>query len=199
MISCGLVALCLVAPGEPAWEPVKDADGVRVFARAVGSGGVREVKAETVVATPPPRVLAVLEDVEHYVDFMPYMSEARVLRRFAGGHIEYQHIDPPFVDERDYALEVRITTDADGTLRRRWTEANGEAPPPVEGRVRVPINRGSWTLAPLPGGRTAITYHVHSDPGGSLPAWLVNKANTTSIPDLLVAVRQRAIDPTWKR
>jgi hypothetical protein len=197
MIAAGLVFLSLVA--EPAWEPVKDTDGVRVFSRDVAGAGVREVKAETVVSAPPARVLAVLEDVEHYVDFMPYMMDARVLRRFEGGHIEYQHIDPPFVDERDYTLDMRITTEPDGTIRRRWTEANLEAPAPVAGRVRVLVNRGSWTLAPLPGGMTGLTYYVHSDPGGSLPAWLANKANTTSIPDLLTAVRKRAVDPTWKR
>jgi uncharacterized protein YndB with AHSA1/START domain len=199
MITLGLLALSIVTLAEPAWEPVKETGTVRVFAREVAGARVREVKAEIVIAAPPPRVLAVLEDVEHYVEFMPYMTEARVLRRFEGGHIEYQHIDPPFVDERDYAMEMRITTQPDGTILRRWTEANDEAPPPAAGRVRVPVNRGAWTLAPLAGGRTALTYQVFSDPGGSLPAWLVNKANDTSIPDLLVAVGKRAVDPSWKR
>ena len=33
-----------------------------------------------------------------------------------------------------------------------------------------------WTLLPGPGGWTYVEYYVYSDPGGSLPDWLVNMA-----------------------
>ena len=34
----------------------------------------------------------------------------------------------------------------------------------------------SWTLLPGPGGWTYVEYYIYSDPGGSLPDWLVNMA-----------------------
>ncbi len=198
-MSAVALALAVAVAGEPAWELVKDADGVKVFARDVPGGRVRELKAQTVVGAPPARVLAVIDDLEHYLEFMPYMVEARRLAVFAGGHYEYQRIDPPLVDMRDYALRVELTTDARGVIERRWREANEKAPPPPSGTVRVAVNRGAWTLEPLDGGRTALTYYVYTDPGGAIPAWAVNKANTTSVPDMLAAVRNRAVSPGWHK
>ena len=43
-----------------------------------------------------------------------------------------------------------------------------------------------------------VEYYVHTDPGGFIPVWLANKANTVTLPDLMKAVRQRSLDPNWK-
>ncbi len=193
------LALAAMLAAEPAWDLVKDADGVKVFVRDVPGGRLREVKAETVIPVPPARVLAVLRDIDHYVEFMPYVVEARRLSEFEGGHYEYQRLDPPFVDRRDFAVRVDVQTDASGVTEWRWREANDRAPELPHGTVRVEVNRGYWRLQPLDGGRTALGYYLYTDPGGSIPAWVANRANTTSVPDLLAALRNRAVNPSWRR
>ena len=61
-----------------------------------------------------------------------------------------------------------------------------------EDRV-VGVNEGSWTLEALDGGRrTRATYYLYTDPGGSIPKWIANKANTMALPDLFEAIRKRA-------
>ena len=47
-------------------------------------------------------------------------------------------------------------------------------------------------------GRTHLTYWLYTDPGGSIPNWIANKANTISLPDVMRAIAKRAEDPTWK-
>ena len=46
--------------------------------------------------------------------------------------------------------------------------------PPVDGVVRTRKVTGGWTLQGLADGTTEVTYEVNADPGGWLPAWIVN-------------------------
>lgn len=34
---------------------------------------------------------------------------------------------------------------------------------------------GVWTLIPLEGSGTRVTWEMHLEPGGSLPTWLINR------------------------
>ncbi len=58
---------------------------------------------------------------------------------------------------------------------------------------------GTWTVERLGSQSTRLEYWLYTDPGGSIPTWIANKANNTSVPDLLDAVRKRAHDPQWKK
>ena len=50
-----------------------------------------------------------------------------------------------------------------------------------------------FTLEPLDGGtRTRATYTLCADPGGSIPAFIANSANSSALPELFAAVRRRA-------
>jgi ribosome-associated toxin RatA of RatAB toxin-antitoxin module len=194
-----LVTMFAAEATEAPWEQANDKNGIRVWVRDVPGESVREVKGEKTVAASVARIIEVLADVEHYTEFMPYVEEARVLERFDGGHYEYQVLNPPFVSRRDLVVKLTYTTDAaTGIYRRIWVETTTQAPPVRSGIVRLQVNRGGWTLEPLGNGQTRVTYFVHTDPGGSLPTWIANKANTSSIPDLLKAVESRAQNPSWK-
>jgi len=64
----------------------------------------------------------------------------------------------------------------------------------------VKINDGSWTLEPIDdGARTRATYLLYTDPGGSLPTFLINKANSSTIPDIYEALRKHSQDDRYKK
>ena len=46
--------------------------------------------------------------------------------------------------------------------------------PAQDGAVRTLKLKGEWILEALENGQTRVTYEVNADPGGLLPAWLVN-------------------------
>jgi ribosome-associated toxin RatA of RatAB toxin-antitoxin module len=197
MLPIALVALSFAAP---AWEEAGETDGVTVWTREVAGSNVREVRAETDVPTSVDRVWDIIGDVQHYTEFMPYVLDTKVFGETADSHYEYQRIDPPFVDIRDYCVKVTLMRDDQTKVyQRKWTEANDKAPPKKDDVVRVEINKGSWTLEPVGTNKTHITYYLYTDPGGNIPAWMANKANKTSLPDLLNAVKNRSVNPKWKR
>jgi hypothetical protein len=202
-----LVALTLpliaAKPNPNPWEKMnEESDGIVIFARDVPNSGIKEVKAEILIDAPPARVWKVLLDSDHFIDFMPYVEEVKtVARDSASIWYLYQRLSPPLVSRRDYTLLHESTVDeANGIYVLQWRPANQKGPPPVDGVVRIDICEGSYTLEGVESGKkTHITYWLYTDPGGSIPRWIANKANTSSLPDLLRAIRNRTANPTWKR
>jgi hypothetical protein len=198
-----LPTLAAAAPVNPnAWEEVKNSDGIRVIARDVPGSNIRELQAEAVVAATAETIWAVVSDVPHYTEFMPYVIETALVPGDAGpnGRYEYQLIDPPLVDKRDYTLKVvSEEKPAEGKYRRDWVPANDKGPGLKDSVVRVTICEGFWQVERLTDKTARVTYWLYTDPGGNIPAWMANKANTTSVPDLMRAVRSRSLNPKWRR
>ena len=186
---------------EPPWEAiVEEEDGIRVWRRDVAGSPAPEFRAEMIVNQPADRVWRVVSTVEEYGDFMPYILEIRVVDQ-EGTDTKYVYfrLDPPLVDQRDYTMKTTFTPQPDkGMWLRTWTLANDRGPPVPEDVVRLELNDGSWRLEKLGSRSTLVTYWVHTHPGGSIPDWIAKKANNTSIPNVMRAVRARAKDPTWK-
>lgn len=195
-----LVGLSLGA--EAKWEEKAKTDGVVVYTRNRPGTGVREIKAEGTVDSPPRAVFRVLDDHDNYAKTMPYTDESRVVGREPGGvKFFYSVINAPLVSMRDYTIRVVDQTDPKdpkGTLKVGWTVANDKGPAEREGVVRVKVNDGTWVLEPLDGGaKTQATYFLFTDPGGSLPVWVINKANSSTIPDIYKALRKFSKEPKY--
>jgi len=87
----------------------------------------------------------------------------------------YDQIRTPVVSDRDYTIVVR---------RRRvgarvWFDcetANDRGPGPQKGYVRISVIAAGWYVEPDGKGGTRLGYFAYSEPGGSVPAWLVRGA-----------------------
>lgn len=182
------------SPG-PDWTEAYHTSELTIFVKDVDEG--RRIVAATEVEARPEIIFDVLSDFEHYPDFMPYVKESRVLGRESNGEvITYARVAPPFVNERDYLLRVRMvrgTASNTGVFKIEW-KAVPEMQPEVEGVVRVKLNEGSWLAAPLDGGtRTRLTYTLLTNPGGLIPDFVANMSNTIAIPELFKAVGKRSV------
>jgi len=188
----------LTGTGEPAWQQVARDDGISVLARTPEGGSVSEVKATTLVDAPPHDVWRVIRDYTNYTKTMPYTQESRVLASEQDGKVTvfYCLVNAPLVDKRDFIIRIQDESDwkeGKGFLKTAWTAATEGVPPEREGVVRVKLNTGYWLLEPREEGKkTFVTYYLYTDPGGSLPKWIADKANKTSVPDVLRAVRKHA-------
>lgn len=201
-----LVSFCSLVSGavEPdPWRQSAKVDGVTVYTRTPEGTSVAELKAVGLIEAPPARVWEVIRDYEHYTTRMPYTEVAKVLRRDADGRRIrfYSVINAPLVSRRDYVIDLVDESNWDngkGFLKSTWRIADSIVEPtpnvaPQEGIVRVTLNNGYWLLEPREAGRhTFTTYYLYTDPGGSIPKWIVNKANSTAVPDVFRAVRSGA-------
>ena len=176
-------------------------NGITVYMRDVPNSKIKEAKAVGIIKSSPKRLRDVIRDVPHYIEFMPYIEEAKVLKHIDDKTcIVYQRLNPPIVNRRDMVYRfVEFHDKFTNFYKLSWTRADGIGPAPMKKVVRLKVNDGHWTLEDMKNGATRVTYWVYTDPGGSLPAWIANKANSSSLPDLINAVRNRSANPKWKR
>lgn len=197
-----------VLAAESKWEEAAtaDIDGHKlvVSARSKDGSEVKEVRGLGVIDAPPWVVKNVIDDVARYKEFMPYTVESLILSTHDGYVVSYQRLDTPVVDDRDYTIKIydESREDADGRViwKNRWSEANKLGPPVKAGVARVGVNEGYWILEDKDGGaRTKVTYYVYTSPGGSIPTFLVNMANTQAVPELYRAVSKASRDPRYTK
>jgi hypothetical protein len=198
-----LTLLLTAGAVDDGWEESSRKLGVVVYTRKLAHMELYETMAVGMIDAPPSVVKYAIDDVDKSDD-MPYLKEARVIRRDDRGALIYHRTAPPVVSDRDYTIlmfDASARRD-DGTLIyiTRWHTANEEGPPPRPKVVRVPRLEGYWRLEPVDGGkRTRATYFVFSDPGGALPRALAAMGSGSALPEVFEAMRRRVKDPKYHR
>ena len=199
-----LVLALLVLAGNPldeGWEVVGRRDGVVVYQRPHPNSPHPESLAVGTIDVPPWVAKNAVDDVE-VMDGMPYLEEAKVLKRDERGLVIYNRVSPPVVADRDYSIRFFDQSYTAGGVTiwiARWRTANDEGPPKRSGVVRVPVNEGYWRFEPLDGGtRTRASYWVYTAPGGAVPAQFASIGSTTLLPDVVNAIAARAKRPQYR-
>jgi len=191
----GLLGVLLVgcpAWAGPPWEQVTEADGMLVERRPLPGTGRYEVRVSTYAPFPPQVIFETLWRHEEYEAFVPYLKKLVILKQSPDEKVTYEQIKMPLVTDRDYT--VRVTADHDPTTGRiqvSFVSAPEDGPPENPTYVRVKDIQGSWTLVPTRDGGSAVTYVVASNPGGALPSWMANAAQSNAVRDLVKAMLDR--------
>jgi hypothetical protein len=198
-----LLAALPAAAGE-SWEVMKKEDRVTVYNRNKAGSDLKEIRAVGTIFAPPWVVKNVLDDVSNYKNFMPYTEESLLLKRGDDFMISYQRLNAPIISNRDYTLRIQDKSRRlpDGTVvyKRAWSPANHLGPKEMKGVVRVKINEGYWLLEETNGGKhTKATYWLYTNPGGSLPTFVINAANGQAIPGLFSAIEKRSALPQYRK
>ena len=185
-------------PGE--WKLISDKDGVAIYRRQRPASN--ESKAIGEIAAPAALVHAVIDDVESYASFMPYMAECRVLKRDGDSVVAYQRISAPLASDRDYTVRVRSSskpTEAGKVYQRHWETENALGPAEKSGVVRVKLWEGSWLLEPTGPNTTRATYLIYTDSGGMIPTFIKNTGSQIGLRKMFAAIRKQVRDPKYAK
>src|SRR5437870_9763105 len=207
-----MFSVTLVSVGCLAAEPAKSTDadddgklaternGLTIYTRPHSGCPLKEFKAVGEIAAPSRAVCEVIEDVDAYPSFMPYMAECRLLRRESDSLLSYQRISPKICSDRDFTLRTYKTSwpgVAGLVYSNRWEAANALGPAKKAGVVRVEFCQGSWLLEPNGSARTRATYSVYTDTGGLIPAFIANHFSQSGIGEVFAAVRKQVAQPKY--
>ena len=185
------------------WTKEGVEDGITIYNREKDGTDVKEVKAIGYFDAPSWVVKNVIDDVGNYSKFMPYTKTSTIIKQEKDAVVTYQYLNTPIVSDRDYTIRIREKSykKSDGSVvyKMAWSPANALGPKAGDA-VRVQINDGYWQLESIGDGkRTKATYYLYTDPGGSIPTFLKNKANFTAIPGLYAAIKGRVKMPQYNQ
>ena len=124
---------------------------------------------------------------------MPHLKRLDLLSEAGDERLAYEQVAIPLARDRDYTVRLQKRVDADAQRYEiAFATANDAGPPPDKHHIRVPSIRGRWLIEPGPDGKgSTVRYEVFSDPGGALPAWLLNRVQGDAVAKLVRAMLQR--------
>lgn len=189
-----LLILGLAQAQAAQWRLVKDEAGIRVYLQQIPGSSFQAFRGVTRIRTDMPRLLALQDDVRAACAWIHACSEQRLLKHEGNLSWAYSRFHTPWpVQPRDSILQVTTTRDADGRITR-VLHGVADYLPQQQGFVRVSKVEGFWSLTPLEG-EIEVVYQVHSEPGGSVPAWLANSFVVDAPFNTLRGLRQLAEQP----
>jgi hypothetical protein len=165
------------------WQPIaaqpcdlkRDTDGIRVFTCKVEEAKFKSLRAEFILNNINKKQLKhFVWQVHNYATWQYNLMDARVVDS-SQNQLAYQAwIDAPWPAENREILVNMKVLDADSSMQIVIDHITDAQPPP-ENFVRVPFFQARWEIVPQ-GNNLHVTYSLRIDPGGYVPAWLVNIA-----------------------
>lgn len=187
-----LVAFVLCA--EPAaWRDEGVVDGVKLELRPVDGSVFEEARLTTTSDAPLAAVCDAILGKTAKPGEAGGVKKRVLIKATDTDRWTYEQIAVPVVTDRDYVLHVHVATPASsGRCEITVTTEDDPAYPPAPGHVRLKHLAGHWLVAPNAQGTLDVTYVVHSDPGGSVPAVFTRLGSKRAVVEALRAVLTRA-------
>ncbi|HCX25175.1 MAG: hypothetical protein CMB80_33510 [Flammeovirgaceae bacterium] len=159
------------------WKLIKEEDNIQVFARIAENSSIKEIRITCSVKTTMERMESFLSDVPKYADWVYKCDTSILLNRVSDKETYYYTtLNFPFpMTDRDLVIHSIHEIDSLGVYRSH-SKASEAYYKEQEDYVRIEYFESTWEITPQNNGTLFIDYFAYSDPGGDIPAWLVNLA-----------------------
>ena len=160
------------------WELKRDKGGIKVFVREVEGTDIKELRFQTELEASLSSLAAILTDVEGFDDWVYASVKSETMQKISDTEvIYYAEIDFPWpMSNRDLVLHSNFWQDPHTLAIHSQTYSSHTLKPEVDGKIRMTKADIHWIFTPCGNGRVKLDYLLSSDPGGSIPAWMVNFA-----------------------
>lgn len=176
MLLLGLLCTSSTGDGNSPWALKKNEHGITVYTREVSGSSIRELKAITHFDSKLSPLITLIKDVPEHPAYIYRCQSARVIKAPNDHELYYYHdtYAPWPVDNRDIVIYYHISQDPRTKVVTIASHAVDGLVPETEGKVRVHDFKASWVLTPAKDGTVNGEYYLYVDPGGNVPAWLIN-------------------------
>ncbi|WP_299139558.1 START domain-containing protein [uncultured Vibrio sp.] len=159
------------------WKLVRDKKGIEVYNRKIEGNDFKEFRAEADIKANLTSIIALFTDTSVGTQWVENIDEMEEIEHFSEAHtVTKTYTKAPWpVSDREAIVENFIEQDPDTLIviinqhgRPNYRQNEDKSV------VRVAHLESRWILTPLDNNTTHISYQVLSDPGGSIPSWLIN-------------------------
>ncbi|HVM87046.1 MAG TPA: START domain-containing protein [Puia sp.] len=162
------------------WQFVKEQDGIRMYNRPSQQSKFNDIKIEVDLHGTLNQVAAILADAEKYTEWA-YGTKTSIIVKKINHYdfVYYSVIDVPWpASDRDFYAHCKIIHDSSSHSLKVVSESIRNYMPEKKNIVRIPLSRGTWDIKAMAGNKIHLVYILELDPGGNVPAWLMNIFST---------------------
>ncbi|HEV3224854.1 MAG TPA: START domain-containing protein [Puia sp.] len=166
--------------GQYNWVLKKDKDGIKVSSRHSDRSKFNDIKVEMDLPGNIYQLVNILLDVDKYSQWSYSVSRSELVKKISPLKLVYHlEVTAPWpVTDRD--LYAMIVTNIDSVSRSIKIIAAGDSGyrPVNKNFIRIPYSKGIWDIHTISKNTVHIVYILQIDPGGSVPAWIMNMFGT---------------------
>jgi hypothetical protein len=174
-----LFLLCTFLPScflhaQNGWNFKSEKDYVKIYYRKTAD--LHALKLTTSFKTSQSGMSQLLSEIEHYATWCYKLKEAHMVKAISPTEFYYYaRFNFPWpMSDRDVVLHTKMEQDPTTNVVISTSEAVPDLVPPVKDVIRIQHANTKWTLYPGADGWVYTEYELYSDPGGTLPDWLIN-------------------------
>ncbi len=190
-LACVIYFDCFSQDNKYGWILKKSEKGINVYSRKTANSAFKEVKSVVYIKTSLSSIVTLIYDWENYPNWV-YKCGASVKLKIAKDTIvHYQTVIVPWpFENRDFISTTFFSQDKLTDIVTITSICSPKFIPEVKSHQRIKELKAEWTLVPLKEGNVQITYQLFVDPGGSIPAALVNFAAVTGPYETMVNFKE---------
>lgn len=169
------------------WNLERDENGIQVYLKEIWAEDIQAFRGVVSINASVDSLLAVIMDLDACTDWVHHCQNPLLLERTKFTecyHYQIHNLPFPAVD-REFILHTKISRDPVSGAVTVYSTSQPDycLQQPTShcqfikqsSLVRVRHSHGSYLLEPVKKGMTKFTWTQHTNPGGKLPVWLVNK------------------------
>lgn len=201
LLITGLALLfSLITYGQTNWTLKNDKDGIKIYTKTIENSDYKGIKVKCSLPATLSQFTAVIMDVNTAGEWLYATKSSTLLKQVSPGEVYYySEVSLPWpVNNRDFICHLTASQDP----RTKVVTIDGPVVPDYmpakNGIVRVTQSSGKWLITPN-GSNVDIEYTLEANPGGSLPAWLVNLFVTKGPMESFKKLKVQVNKPQYKR
>ncbi len=158
------------------WERIVSSNGIEVFTRDQLESPYKEIKASLELDCSLNTFIGVITDYPNYKNWIYATGASDLVEKVSDlEYTMYQLIKTPWpTDDRDVCMRVKISQDEATGKVTIINKSEPKLKPVNKGVVRVNRSDIKWEVLPMGKNKLKCNYFLNTEPGGSVPAWLIN-------------------------
>jgi hypothetical protein len=166
--------------GQSNWSLLREKDGIKISSRPAAASQFNDIRVEVDLPGNMNQLKAILLDVNHYKDWSYATKKSVLIKQIATGKlIYYSEIEVPWpATNRYFYANFDLKEDSGGHSIHVIAANLPDYLPFQKDLMKVTFTKGTWNISMNSKKSIHVDYLLELNPGGSLPAWVLNLFST---------------------
>jgi hypothetical protein len=175
------------------WVFKKEKDGIKIFTRHSETSAFNDIQVDMDLPGTVDQLASILWDVAKYTEWAYATKTCRLIKKISETELMYYaEFEVPWpLSNRDLYADVKLIKDSAAHSMQVVSVGIRDFLPDNNGIVRVAKSKGNWIISTLPGKAIHLNYVLEVQPGGAVPAWIINLFSTKGPLESFVNLKQK--------
>ncbi len=190
-----------VSYGQDSWTLKTNKDGIAIYTKTIENSNYKGIRVKCSVPATLTQFVAVIMDVNTATEWLYSTKSSTLLKQVSPAEVYYySEVGLPWpLSNRDFVCHLTVRQDPHTKVVTIDGPVVPDYIPAKNGIVRVTHSSGKWLISPGDNNTVNIEYTLEADPGGSIPAWLVNLFVTKGPMESFKKLKDQINKPQYKK